>query len=418
MSTLRAVEICAGAGGQAIGLHRAGFEHALAVELDANAAATLRANSPWPVAEGDVADPAVWNPSDYEGVELLAGGVPCPPFSIAGKQLGSEDERDLFAWAVEQVGIVKPRALLLENVRGLASSRFAAYRQRVLDRLAEFGYVADWQLLHAADFGVAQLRPRFVLVAMRPEDAAYFSWPERNAKRITVGESLRDLMGSRGWAHVDEWAALADKVGPTLVGGSKKHGGADLGPTRAKKAWAELYVDGRGVADQAPGPEWPSAREIPPRLTVEMVARLQGWQDDSSWTFSGRKTAQYRQIGNAFPPPVAEALGHSIARALRHEGQPHDVPSLVSTIHDPVYRALSAGTAFVDHELLLQLMTEPKANYLQLQRKLEILANDFAIETKPGANGLQSRLGEFRGFVGQGDHKRHDYLRTSKSRVS
>lgn len=173
MSDLRVVEICAGAGGQALGLHRAGFAHALAVELDERAAQTLRANSNWEVAVGDVADPDVWNPADYAGVALLAGGVPCPPFSIAGKQLGSSDERDLFAWAVEQVAVVKPRALMLENVRGLASARFAGYRQHVLDRLAELGYVADWRLLHAADFGLAQLRPRFVLVALRPDDARY-----------------------------------------------------------------------------------------------------------------------------------------------------------------------------------------------------------------------------------------------------
>ena len=76
MADLEVVEICAGAGGQALGLERAGFEHALAVELDTAACATLRANRPaWKVAEGDVADPALWRPSDYRGVALLAGGV-------------------------------------------------------------------------------------------------------------------------------------------------------------------------------------------------------------------------------------------------------------------------------------------------------------------------------------------------------
>ena len=168
MADLEVVEICAGAGGQAIGLERAGFEHALAVELDATACATLRANRPaWKVAEGDAADPALWRPQDYEGVALLAGGVPCPPFTVAGRQLGATDERDLFAWAVELCGIIRPRALLLENVRGLAASRFSAYRQHVLDRLTELGYVPGWRLLHASEFGVPQLRPRTVLVALR-----------------------------------------------------------------------------------------------------------------------------------------------------------------------------------------------------------------------------------------------------------
>jgi DNA (cytosine-5)-methyltransferase 1 len=93
-----------------------------------------------------------------------------------------------------------------------------------------------------------------------------------------VGETLGDLMAARGWPGAAAWARRADRIAPTIVGGSKKHGGADLGPTRAKRAWAELGVDGIGVADCAPGPEAPAA--LRPRLTCEMVARLQGWQDD------------------------------------------------------------------------------------------------------------------------------------------
>lgn len=101
---LTVIEICAGAGGQALGLEKAGFEHRLAVEIDSNAVKTLKLNrSHWDVKTGDVADLATWNPQlpEYKGIDLLAGGVPCPPFSIAGKQLGATDERDLFAWAVE-----------------------------------------------------------------------------------------------------------------------------------------------------------------------------------------------------------------------------------------------------------------------------------------------------------------------------
>jgi DNA (cytosine-5)-methyltransferase 1 len=174
VSRYRVVEICAGAGGQSLGLEMAGFEHELSVELDPNACATLRHNRPhWKVAEGDVASPDVWDPAAYAGTDLLAGGVPCPPFTIAGRQLGATDERDLFAWAIELCAVIGPRGLLLENVRGLSLPRFSAYRQHVLDRLAELGYAADWRLLHASDYGVPQLRPRFVLVAMRPDDFAH-----------------------------------------------------------------------------------------------------------------------------------------------------------------------------------------------------------------------------------------------------
>jgi DNA (cytosine-5)-methyltransferase 1 len=210
----RVVEICAGAGGQSLGLELAGFEHDLSVELDPNAAATLRHNRPhWKVAAGDVANPAVWDPASYTGVDLLAGGVPCPPFTIAGKQLGATDERDLFAWAIELCGTVQPRALMLENVRGLSLPRFAAYRQHVLDRLAELGYAADWRLLHASDYGVPQLRPRFVLVALRPADFAYFTWPSpRPGDTPTVGETLLDLMTANGWPGALAWAAKANDI--------------------------------------------------------------------------------------------------------------------------------------------------------------------------------------------------------------
>lgn len=141
MTEFSVVEICAGAGGQSLGLHKAGFSHQIAIEIDETAAETLRTNLGVKVVVGDVADTSVWNPVEHAGVTLLAGGVPCPPFSIAGKQLGSSDERDLFAWAIEQVAVIKPRAVMLENVRGLAGPRFAAYRQRVIDRLGELGYV-------------------------------------------------------------------------------------------------------------------------------------------------------------------------------------------------------------------------------------------------------------------------------------
>lgn len=414
------VEVCAGAGGQALGLEQAGFEHALAVELDSYACATLRSNRNWKVEEGDVADPTVWDPGAYEGVSLLAGGVPCPPFSIAGKQLGANDERDLFAWAVELAGVMQPRALMLENVRGLAATRFAAYRQHVLDRLAALGYVGDWRLLHAADYGVPQLRPRFVLVALRAEDAQYFRWPQKRPTNLTVGTALRDLMGAAGdWEHLDTWVGMANAIAPTLVGGSKKHGGADLGPTRAKRAWRELGVDGLGLAndgDVPTGSAHPPGTD-PPKLTIDMVARLQGWRD-GEWHFEGGKTARYRQIGNAFPPPVARAVGKSILAALRHEGARHDLPELREpTVHDGIYRVLRDAKDFLTADRILQRVEE-NFDPTALERRVARLSRDFEVEVKQTARGPAYRLGAFKGFVGQADHERHAYIAQFRSRIS
>lgn len=423
MSKYTVVEICAGAGGQSLGLHKAGFKHQLAVEIDETAAATLRTNSQrlspdagWDVAVGDVADAQVWDPSAYEGVDLFAGGVPCPPFSVAGKQLGSSDERDLFAWAIEQVAVIKPRAVMLENVRGLSSSRFAAYRQRVLDRLAELGYVGGWRLLHAADFGVPQLRPRFVLVALRDEDARYFHWPDPSAERVTVGEALREMMAANGWKYAQEWAALAHDVGPTLVGGSKKHGGADLGPTRAKLGWKKLFVDGRGLADSAPDATAPApSEEFLPRLTVEMAARIQGWVPEDRWVFEGRKTSQYRQVGNAFPPPVAQAIGEAIIAAFEH-GSEAEEPALGADLHDPVYRALAAADGPVSADDLLSVYRAHDRE--AFERRIAAISRDFELEPIQTDRGLYYRLGAFKGFVGQHAHQRHEFFATQRSRVS
>ena len=410
----RVVEICAGAGGQSLGLELAGFEHELCVELDPDACGTLRYNRPhWKVAEGDVASPAVWDTGQYEGIDLLAGGIPCPPFTVAGKQLGATDERDLFAWAVELCGVVRPRALLLENVRGLSLPRFSAYRQHVLDRLTQLGYVADWRLLQASDFGVPQLRPRFVLVAMRPDDFAYFSWPQPRAEPPTVGAVLHDLMAADGWRGAAAWAGRANDIAPTIVGGSKKHGGPDLGPTRAKRAWHEMGVDALGVADAAPSRHDPVT--LLPKLTCEMVARLQGWDDSAyKWVFTGRKTANYRQIGNAFPPPVARAIGDQIRRALDHDGAPRPLVEETSVKHDPVYAVLRDDDGFLTMDQILRRLEAPMETPA-FERHLAHLKRDFHIETVTRRSGDAYRLGNFKAFVGQDDHLRHTaFLNPSK----
>ena len=313
MGGLTSVEICAGAGGQAIGLEQAGFEHEAVIEIDRDACETLRLNrgADWKVIEGDVADVDghAFGPPD-----LFAGGVPCPPFSIAGKQLGRDDERDLFPQALRLIAECGPRAVLLENVRGLAAPRFDAYRAGVQARLHQLGYRTWWDMVQASEHGVPQLRPRFVLVGIRAPWATAFRWPEPVPGPVpTVGAALGELMAARGWPGADAWSRRAAGIAPTIVGGSKKHGGPDLGPTRARAAWRALGVDGLGIAAEPPGPDFPA--DGLPKLTVAMVARVQGFPAD--WEFAGRKTAAYRQVGNAFPPPVARALGSAIAAALR-----------------------------------------------------------------------------------------------------
>ncbi|MFD5870522.1 DNA cytosine methyltransferase [Streptomyces sp. NPDC060322] len=340
------VEICAGAGGQALGLHNALFRHLALIEIDVNAVATLKrnveGNAEWEGCKVKQADLTKLDARDLRlelgleagDLDLLAGGVPCPPFSLAGKQLGRDDERDLFPDMIRLVDELRPKAVMIENVRGLLEPRekFLEYREELLGDLAGMGYKqCYWKVLEAKNYGVPQLRPRAILVALREPLVPFFAAAEPEERPLrTVGEALGNSMRKRfdevedprADAAFDTWLKKASKgVAPTLVGGSKKHGGADLGPTRAKRAWAALGVCGLGVANDFAEMNRQESHErdlfaaAGPKLTVEQAAIIQGFP--SSWKFEGKKTAAYRQVGNAFPPLVAEAVGQQIIAALK-----------------------------------------------------------------------------------------------------
>ncbi|WP_395360792.1 DNA cytosine methyltransferase [Streptomyces sp. YH02] len=377
------IEICAGAGGQAIGLHAAGFRHLALVEIDKNARETLRRNIEarpdwgWEKLRCDLshADVTKFEPLESvktdgelikpEDLDLLAGGVPCPPFSHAGKQLGKDDERDLFPRMLYLVEKLRPRAVMIENVRGILDPKFSDYRDYIKAKLQSGDYRAEdgslvhdeglgykvchWGLLEASDFGVPQLRPRAILVAIREDvlkDDVKYEWPTPTHEHaVSVVEALAESMEERYKTYfggprdreareayarwhtkaTERHEALQAKDGagiaPTLVGGSKKHGGADLGPSRAKAAWKQLGVSGLGVANdiETSKKKGSEGRDLfgadGPMLTVEQAAIIQGFPGD--WIFDGGKTAQYRQVGNAFPPPVAEAVGRSIMDVLK-----------------------------------------------------------------------------------------------------
>ena len=165
---LKSIEICAGAGGQALGLEMAGFKHIALVEYEKKYCETLKKNRPeWNIICEDVKN---FSGKPYRNkIDLLAGGVPCPPFSVAGKQLGSDDERDLFPEALRLIEEINPKAVMLENVRGFLDPTFKDYRESILKRIDELGYNVQIKLLNAADYGVPQLRPRIVIVGIRKD---------------------------------------------------------------------------------------------------------------------------------------------------------------------------------------------------------------------------------------------------------
>ena len=170
---------------------------------------------------------------------MLAGGVPCSPFSKAGKQLGAKDERDLFPQAFRLADKLRPQVMMLENVRGFLDPVFENYRYQMKTILKKLGYFADYRLFNAADFGVSQCATSSRFSGFKKRNCQLFFLAGRiPAKTTTVGYLLFDLMTARAWKGAQQWSETAHQIAPTLVGGSRKHGGADLGPSRAKRAGA------------------------------------------------------------------------------------------------------------------------------------------------------------------------------------
>ncbi|MFJ9915220.1 DNA cytosine methyltransferase [Actinacidiphila glaucinigra] len=318
---LRSVEVCAGAGGLALGLEQAGFDPVLLLDNRPVACETLRLNRPgWDVLETDVID---FDPVEHQqtyDVDLLSAGLPRVRAAASMGRTDSDVELEVLKATILLMHGVRPRALLIENVPNLVvDAEYQPIRDYVEAELSHLGYGYRWFVVNAMDHRVPQDRKQGILVALQGTAIDAFVAPVSDGSPpITVGAALRDSMGSRGWSGAERWAAQADRVAPTLVGGSWNRGGPDLGPTGSKKAWARMGVDGGTVADEVPGPDfrWDPALGRPGMmaLTVGQAARIQGFP--SSWTFAGGKTVRYRQVGHASPPPVGRALGLAVREAL------------------------------------------------------------------------------------------------------
>ncbi len=323
----RSLDVYAGAGGQALGLERAGFDPVMLIDDDAHACATLQVNRPnWDVRRTDLLEFVGSDHPQVLDVDLLAAGPPRMRFSRAGKRNRPESEdRDTWKAVVWLALEVSPRALLMENVPHLVREEaFAEVRAFTEEELERAGYRCSWRVLDARYFGVPQCREHGVLVALKDDGMERFSWPEPGSDAPVLGDVLYPSMASRGWPQADEWAAGANEVAPTIVGGATGRGGADLGPSGSKRKWARLGVNGGSIGDEPPGPDFvmvrpedpgdAQARKALPKLTTDQVKVLQGFPQD--WRLEGGKTSGYRQVGHALPPPLACALGERIAIAL------------------------------------------------------------------------------------------------------
>jgi len=390
---VKSVELFVGAGGLALGSARAGFDHSIVVEKDANACRTLRRNQingvehvrDWKLIEGVVED------HDFAGfagtVEFVSGGPPCQPFSLGGKHRGRDDRRDMFPQAVRVVREIRPKAFLFENVKGLLRQNFANYFAYIIHQLRHPEVVREgdeeWthhlsrlerihtvgeavgltynvvhQLLDAADCGVPQHRHRVLIVGIRSDLGAEFSFPgathERDAllhakwvsgeywerhriakarrpsadprdrTRIESLRSLSPVMMARPWCTVrDALDGLPRiEVGETcskianhfLNPGAKSYPGHTGSPydepAKALKAGDHGVPGGENTLRLEDG----SVRY----LSVRECARLQTFPDE--WVFEGSWTESMRQLGNAVPVELATAVASRLIGVL-HAGQ-------------------------------------------------------------------------------------------------
>ncbi|MER5482758.1 DNA cytosine methyltransferase [Streptomyces sp. NPDC002812] len=330
--SLRSLEICAGVGGLALGLETAGFHPVGLVEKDVRTCEALRLNRPgWNVVQMDANE---FDPDEIPvtyDVDLLVAGLPRLR-ADSGSQEEADEERALVNCAVCLVGPVRPRAVVIENLPKLADGAdFAADREEIGKELEHLGFRLHWRVLNAKDFGVPQDREHGFLVALREDVADDFRWPSPlGGEARTVGEALHPSMVERRWPYADIWRDHARRPAPLLVGGSRLHGGPDLGPSRTKKIWQRLGINGKVVADA--GPECPSRVDTTkwdladkgwdlegsekgmPALTLAQVALLQGFPAD--WVLPQGKTNAYAQLAQAVPPALAAAVGRQVFEAL------------------------------------------------------------------------------------------------------
>ncbi|PMS15765.1 DNA cytosine methyltransferase [Trinickia soli] len=326
----RAIDLFSGAGGLSLGLKQAGWDVRIAVEYDATAVETHRKNMPDVLHVcDDVRDIEF---AAYQGkIDLVAGGPPCQPFSVSGKQMGHLDVRDMVPEFIRAVREIKPRAFLMENVNGLTTSRFRPYLDQRVGELADLGYEVHWQVLNAADFGVPQKRLRLFVVGLPKGTPFNFPTPTHGPRGEQRYRTVRDALAGTPQDDPNRAKVVFAKnpilrrspyagmlfngkgrplnldapalTIPATAGGNRTHIIDPHG--NILHYHAHLQAGGAPLQGEAAGCR---------RLTVRESARLQTFPD---WfEFVGRRNQHYMQIGNAVPPQLAKCVGEAVLAAL------------------------------------------------------------------------------------------------------
>lgn len=377
------VELFAGAGGLALGMHLAGFRHVLLNEVDARACKTLKINHPeWNVLEEDI------HKIDFTKlngkVDFLSGGFPCQAFSYAGKKGGLNDTRGtLFFELARAVREIQPKVFMCENVKGLLSHDDGRTLEIIRNSIKELGYsLVEPRVLKAIMYKVPQKRERLIMIAVRNDIAGLveFRWPDPYHRILTLRDAFysgilydQDTPPSEGQSYPEkkarvlsmvpeggDWRDLPESEQKAYMGGSFYLGGGKTGMAR------RLSMDEPSLTLTCAPAQKQTERCHPIEtrpLTIREYARIQTFPDN--WEFVGSLSDKYKQIGNAVPVNLAYAIGRSIIRLL------NDIDSL--NHEDSRYEeALAIGKNMLPPELFPVDMTELKKSH-----PLEIINNQI-----------------------------------------
>ena len=376
------ISLFSGAMGLDIGLGKAGLNVVIGQDFEPACVETMKANG-HNVLGGDIReiDPQVL--LDMTGLKvgepfLICGGPPCQPFSTAGKRLGINDPRgSLFMDFIRMIDYIKPRFFVMENVKGIMSAplkhvptaerddtdpdqKLGTVLDVILSEFNKLGYKTVYGVLDAVNYGVPQFRERFVLIGSRDNEEIFLPIPTHfpkhqnpNYRWVTVGQVIRDLEDNdtecaklgderKGYLHLvpegGNWKDLPAELIPAAMGGAYKSGGGKVGFYRRLSYSQPAPTITTSPAQKATMLCHPK-KDRP--LSVKEYARIQQFPED--WIFTGTTAAKYKQIGNAVPIGLAEAIGQAILSTADNSAEITTKRFRGTGVHNRIKDALEIG---------------------------------------------------------------------------
>lgn len=376
------ISFFSGAMGLDIGMGKAGLRVVIGQDFDAACVETMKANG-HNVLGGDIREIKPETILEMTGLHrgepfMICGGPPCQPFSTAGKRLGINDPRgSLFMDFIRMIDYIRPRFFVMENVKGIMSSplkhvplteknekdpeqKLGTVLEVILAEFKKLGYKTVYGVLDAVNYGVPQFRERFVLIGSRDYEDIFLPYPthfqkhqNKNYRWRTIGDVIKDLEDDdsecatlssdrkRYLQMVPEggnWKDLPEEIIPEAMGGAYKSGGGKVGFYRRL-----AYNQPAPTITTSPGQKATMlCHPVKDRtLTVKEYARIQEFPDD--WKFIGNTAAKYRQIGNAVPVGLAEAIGRAIVSTADNSAIVPTKRFRGTGVHSKIQEAIEMG---------------------------------------------------------------------------